>query len=153
MAIDRPPQVRPDPRVRTAGPDDEAALLPAMVAMFTEEVGVSPLAAGGGPAYRARLADLIGRGHSLLIRDGEAVAFKAELAEVSPWACQIQGVWVAPDRRGGGVGTAGMAAVVEYALSLAPTVSLYVNAHNSAARRCYQRVGFVDVGRFATLLW
>jgi predicted GNAT family acetyltransferase len=153
MALTGGPAAESDPQVRVAVAADEEVLLPAAVAMFTEEVGVSPLAAGGGPAYRARLAELVRRRHSLIRRDGDRVLFKAELAAVSPWASQVQGVWVDPEIRGQGLGTAGMAAVVEHALTVAPTVSLYVNAHNVAARRCYEAVGFAPVGRFATILW
>ena len=52
-------------------------------------------------------------------------------------------MYVAPDRRGEGLATAGMAAVVELALrEIAPVVSLYVNEHNVAARRAYERAGF-----------
>ena len=93
-------------------------LLPAAVAMFTEEVGVSPLRVDGGAGYRARVAELVRAGQSLAwIEDGE-VLFKAEIGAVSRAACQVQGVWVAPAYRGRGIGTAGTAAVVEYARSV-----------------------------------
>jgi predicted GNAT family acetyltransferase len=66
----------------------------------------------------------------------------------------VQGVWVAPAYRGRGIGTAGTAAVVEYArTSIAPVVSLYVNDYNLAARRAYERVGFREVGMFASVLF
>ena len=35
----------------------------------------------------------------------------------------------------------------------APIVSLYVNDYNEAARQSYRKVGFDDVGRFATVLF
>ena len=107
--------------------------MPAAVAMFTEEVGVSPLRVDGGAGYRARVAELVRAGQSLAwIEDGE-VLFKAEIGAVSRAACQVQGVWVAPAHRGRGIGTAGTAAVVEYArTALAPVVSLYVNGFNGA---------------------
>ena len=44
-----------------------------------------------------------------------------------------------------------MAAVVELARQTAPTVSLYVNDFNHPAVATYRRVGFVDVGEFATI--
>jgi predicted GNAT family acetyltransferase len=46
-----------------------------------------------------------------------------------------------------------MAAVVAGALrDIAPTVSLYVNDYNAPAVAAYQRVGFTQVGTFATVL-
>jgi uncharacterized protein len=80
--------------------------------------------------------------------------FKAEIGAVSRTVCQIQGVWVDPTHRGRGIGTAGTAAVVEYArTAIAPVVSLYVNDYNAAARAAYARVGFREVGHFASVLF
>ena len=154
MAIDAPPVVAAEPRVRPVRPAELETLLPAAVAMFTEEVGVSPLRVDGGVGYRARVAELVRAGHSLAwIEDGE-VLFKAEIGAVSRAACQVQGVWVAPAHRGRGIGTAGTAAVVEYArASIAPVVSLYVNDFNTAARAAYRRVGFHEVGQYASVLF
>ena len=39
-------------------PEELDILMPAAIAMFTEEVGVSPLRADGGAGYRARVSDL-----------------------------------------------------------------------------------------------
>ena len=154
MAIDRAPAVAAEPRVRPVRPAELETLMPAAVAMFTEEVGVSPLRVDGGIGYRARVAELVRAGQSLAwIEDGEVV-FKAEIGAVSRAACQVQGVWVAPAHRGRGIGTAGTAAVVEYArTSIAPVVSLYVNDFNEAARAAYRRVGFREVGRYASVLF
>lgn len=154
MAIDRAPSVAPEPRVRPVRPDQLETLLPAAVAMFTEEVGVSPLRVDGGAGYRARVSELVDAGQSLAwIEDGD-VLFKAEIGAVSRAACQVQGVWVAPAHRGRGIGTAGTAAVVEYArAALAPVVSLYVNDFNAPARASYRRVGFREVGQYASVLF
>jgi predicted GNAT family acetyltransferase len=148
------PQVLPDPRVRLVRPDEIDLLYPAAVAMYTEEVGVSPIVDGGDGAYRERVRDLVrcGRAYARFV-DGE-VAFKAELAVITRHTAQIQGVWTAPKWRGRGLATAGMAAVVVDALRrVAPTVSLYVNDYNDAARTVYQRCGFRRVGTFATILF
>ena len=101
--------------------------------MYTEEVGVSPEVGGGADLYRARVAQLVAKGWSFArIEDGRVV-FKAEVAAASPFACQVQGVYVDPSRRGEGLAAAGMAAVVRLALrDIAPVVSLYVNEHNAA---------------------
>ncbi|MER5744845.1 GNAT family N-acetyltransferase [Streptomyces sp. NPDC002225] len=146
--------ITPDPHVRRIRKDEMELLMPACVAMFTEEVGVSPLAGDGGLLYQARVAELIGAGRSFArIEDGEVV-FKAEIGAATPQACQIQGVWVAPEHRGRGLSETGMAAVLHYALAdVAPVVSLYVNDYNTPARRAYARVGFRETGAFMSVLF
>ena len=80
--------------------------------------------------------------------------FKAEIGAATGHACQVQGVWVDPALRGRGLGTAGMASVIDESLkSIAPVVSLYVNDYNVPARRAYAKVGFVDVGSFMSVLF
>jgi predicted GNAT family acetyltransferase len=122
--------------------------------MFTEEVGVSPLAADGGSMYRARVQELIE--HELAwarIEDGR-VLFKAEVGCFTEHACQVQGVWVHPSLRGLGLGTTGTAAIVDHArATVAPVVSLYVNDYNESARRAYAKVGFREIGTFASILF
>jgi predicted GNAT family acetyltransferase len=154
LEIRSDPLLASDPAVRRTSPADLGTIYPSCVAMYTEEVGVSPETGGGADMYRARVAQLIGKGWSFArIEDGE-VLFKAEVAAASPYACQIQGVYVPPHRRGEGLATAGMAAVVEVALrEIAPVVSLYVNDHNTAARRAYAAVGFEQTATFATIMF
>jgi predicted GNAT family acetyltransferase len=154
MAISGPPLVAPDPLVRKVRPEQLDVLYPASVAMFTEEVGVSPMGVDGGAGYRARVAELIGAGRAFArIEDGKVV-FKAEIGAVTPHACQVQGVWVRPESRGRGLAAAGVAAVVAEALrSVAPVVSLYVNDFNVPARSAYRRVGFAEVDTFMSVLF
>ena len=154
LEISSPPRVAPDPLVRRTTPADLEALYPACVAMYTEEVGVSPESGGGADLYRARVAQLISKGWSFARIEHGRVLFKAEVAAASPYACQVQGVYVDPERRGEGLGVSGMAAVAALALgTIAPVVSLYVNEHNTPARRAYERVGFEQTGVFATIMF
>jgi predicted GNAT family acetyltransferase len=154
MAIAGPGPIEPDPLVRMVRPAQLDIVLPSCIAMFTEEVGVSPIGIDGGAAYRARMADLIAHGRSFArIEADGTVLFKAEVGAVSPQACQIQGVWVPPQARGQGHAIRGMAAVVREALRLAPVVSLYVNDFNTPARAAYKRVGFTEVGTFMSVLF
>ncbi|MGW5925550.1 GNAT family N-acetyltransferase [Streptomyces anulatus] len=146
--------VTPDPLVRRVRKDETEVLMPACVAMFTEEVGISPLAGDGGLLYQARVAELVGTGRSFARIDDGKVVFKAEIGAATPQACQIQGVWVAPEHRGKGLSETGMAAVLRYALAdVAPVVSLYVNDYNTPARKAYRRVGFREVGAFMSVLF
>lgn len=154
LAINSDPLIDGDPGVRRVREDELDILLPACIDMFTEEVGVSPLAGGDGSLYRARVRELVLSGRAIARIDDGQVVFKAELGSVSSQACQVQGVWVRPDLRGRGLSAPGMASVVRYArATFAPIVSLYVNDYNHAARRAYERVGFDEVGTFGTVLF
>ncbi|RLL69131.1 GNAT family N-acetyltransferase [Streptomyces sp. Z26] len=156
MVTDRtaPADVTPDPAVRRVRKDEMDLVMPACVAMFTEEVGVSPLAGDGGLIYQARVAEMVGAGRSFARVEDGRVVFKAEIGAATPYACQIQGVWVAPDRRGEGLSVTGMAAVLRYALrEFSPVASLYVNDFNTAARAAYRRVGFRENGAFMSVLF
>ncbi len=154
MATSAVPDAPPDLAVRRVRMEEFDIVYPACVAMFTEEVGVSPNTGDGGVLYRARVAELIRDGRAFArIEDGRVV-FKAEIGAVTPRACQVQGVWVPPDLRGQGRSVAGMSAVVQEALrGIAPTVSLYVNDYNTRARATYRRVGFTEIGSFMSVLF
>jgi predicted GNAT family acetyltransferase len=154
LVIDTDPLVAPDPAVRVTARTDLDSLYPACVAMYTEEVGVSPELGGGSELYRTRVVQLISRGWSFARFDRGELVFKAEVACATPDAAQIQGVWVAPHRRGEGLAVAGMAAVVSLVRArISPTVSLYVNEWNAPARRAYEHVGFRETTRFATVMF
>jgi uncharacterized protein len=153
LVLDRAVPMLGDPNVQQARPAELERYLPAAVAMFTEELGISPHVAPGTAAFRARVSDLLSAGRAFASYDFRGqVTFKAEIGAVSPHTCQIQGVWVRPDLRNRGLGTAGLATVMKHARQLAPTVSLYVNDYNGAARRMYARLGMRQVATLSTVL-
>ncbi|KQT00985.1 GNAT family N-acetyltransferase [Cellulomonas sp. Leaf395] len=163
MVIEHAPLIGADPRVRRSRPEEFDTVLPACVRMFTEEVGYSPVSGPGGP-YETRVHGLIAQGRSFVRIDPPAgvagrrrsgdVVFKAELGAVAGGVAQVQGVWVAPDRRGERLSEAGMAAVVQITRGeVAPLVSLYVNSYNTRALAAYRAVGFRQVGTYATVLF
>lgn len=141
-----------DPEVRRARFDEVDKVMPAAAAMFTEEIGYPPYT-GSGQVYRQSVAALIRVGHTFVrVVDGE-VTFKADVGSVALGVAQIQGVWVAPRWRGKGLAAPAMASVVELVRAeIAPVVTLYVNDFNAPARATYARVGFTEIGSFATVL-
>ena len=154
LLCDQPPAIVADPAVRRVREDEIDLLLPASVAMFTEEVGVPPTQGDSMAAYRARVLEIIRAGHSFARIEGGRVLFKAEIGAHAGPVCQVQGVWVDPALRGHGLAAPGMAAVVEEARALGLTdVTLYVNDYNTAARATYARTGFREVDRFASVLF
>ncbi|WP_370517335.1 GNAT family N-acetyltransferase [Pseudactinotalea sp. HY160] len=156
LLIDHDPIVPPDPSVRPATMAEFDLLLPAAVAMFTEEVGYSPLGVAG--AYERRVRELIAGGRSLVRIDdgprGREVVFKADLGTLGFGVTQVQGVWIHPAYRGRSLAAPAVSAVIEYARrQIAPTVSLYVNSYNGRALATYERVGFERIGTFASVLF
>jgi predicted GNAT family acetyltransferase len=143
-----------DHDVRYSNLSDLEDLVPACIAMFTEEVGISPTINGGGNAYRNRVSELVSSRRSFVKYLGSELVFKAEIGTVGAGVAQIQGVWVNPEYRGQGISVSAMAAVVKLVLAdVAPVVSLYVNDYNEVALRTYRSVGFEQVDTFATVLF
>jgi uncharacterized protein len=147
-----PPGTQCDPRVRPARFDEVDLVLPAAAAMFTEEIGYPPYR-GSAQLYRQGIASLIRRGHTFVRVDDGEIVFKADVGSVALGVAQVQGVWVAPRWRGQGLAGPAVAAVVEQVRAeIAPVVTLYVNDFNTPARATYARVGFTEIGSFATVL-
>ncbi|HEY3693811.1 MAG TPA: GNAT family N-acetyltransferase [Pseudonocardiaceae bacterium] len=153
LVLAEQPGVPADPLVRPVRPDELESYLPAAVAMFTEEVGVDPRLPDGGAGYRARVMELIAAGRAFARFEAGEVVFKAEIGAMSATVGQIQGVWVHPDWRGHGLAAGATAAVVARLQQMGRVASLYVNAYNQPARAAYRRVGFTQVGCFATVLF
>jgi uncharacterized protein len=152
MALRTPPLCAVDPDVRRVRPDELDAYLVAAIDMFIGEVGIDPRIGDGGRGYRRRVAGLIAAGRAWARFERGQVVFKAEVGSQSPSVGQIQGVWVHPDWRGHGLGTAGTATLASAVVRSGRTASLYVNNFNTVARATYARIGFTQVGTFATVL-
>ncbi|NDB18753.1 MAG: GNAT family N-acetyltransferase, partial [Actinobacteria bacterium] len=140
-------------QVTVTAPEQFEMVMPACIAMFTEELGVSPLANGMHAPYHARVRELIEQGRSYSLIERGEVVFKAEVGAAALGVAQLQGVWVAPDHRGQGHGVAGVAAVTTALLAGGyRAVTLYANEFNARALHVYEQVGFVKHDTFATVL-
>ena len=138
------PAVAPDPLVRRTTQDEVDALYPACVAMYTEEVGISPESAAAATSTAPGSQQLIAPGWSFArIEDGRVV-FKAEVAlrlaarlpdpgrVRRPGPARARG-WPRPAWR----------PWCETALrEIAPVVSLYVNEPTAGPRGPTRRAGF-----------
>jgi hypothetical protein len=152
MALNSMPTCAIDPGVRQVRSDELDTYLVAAIDMFIGEVGVDPRLGDGGRGYRRRVANLIAAGRAWARFEHGEVVFKAEVGSQSPAVGQIQGVWVHPEWRGQGLGTAGTGTLAAVIVGTGRIASLYVNNFNTVARATYARIGFVEVGTFATVL-
>lgn len=153
MVVDRSRlAVLPPAPLRATSRKDVDALALAAAMMHGEEMG-GDSAPPDRTAWRARMSQLVDRGWSWAWIERGDLVFKAELSAWTPEVVQVQGVFTAPQRRGRGIATAGMAALCSMLLETVPLVSLYVNGFNEAALRVYRRVGFEHHGDFATVMY
>lgn len=142
-----------DERVRRARLDEVDIVLPAAEHMFTQEIGYRPYTGNAG-LYRDSIWRLIRAGRTYVVVEDGRVVFKADVGSVALDACQVQGVWIAPDLRGRGLAAGYMASVIEQAMTdHAPFVTLYVNDFNAPALATYARIGMDQIGTFATILF
>ena len=132
--------------------DELDAYLVAAIDMFIGEVGIDPRLGDGGRGYRRRVAGLIAAAEHGPGSNAAKWCSKPKSVRNRPSVGQIQGVWVHPDRRGRGYGVAGTAALAAAVVRSGRTASLYVNGFNTVARATYARIGFTQVGTFATVL-
>lgn len=140
------------PGVRPAALGEFDLVLPAAAAMYREELGADPFEVGGGVPFRRRVARALARGRTWVWVDRGEVVFKADVSAESTRVAQLQGIWVRPERRGTGVGTAGTAAVCAALRRRGLTPSLVVNETNVAAVRAYRRAGFTVAVAYTTVL-
>ena len=152
MALSKTPTCRIDTAVRRVRGEELDAYLVAAIDMFIGEVGIDPRLGDGGRGYRRRVAGLIAAGRAWARFERGEVVFKAEVGSQSPAVGQIQGVWVHPEHRGRGLGAAGTAALAAAVAGIGRIANLYENIFNTVARAAYARVGFDEVGTFATVL-
>lgn len=145
------PKISGNPDVRPATMNDLAEVIDVGIQMFTAEVGEKP----DFIDYQARTIELIGAGRTLIAKDknSQEIIFKSDIGAIGGGAYQIHGVWVAPSERGKGLGSAGVATLVEYGQRFAPIATLYVNDFNHAARASYHKVGFEKVAEVATIFF
>ena len=148
------PATVPRAPVRPITMEEFDSYFDAAVAMYTEEVGVDPLAGGGRAGYRAHCQSLVhtGRAWGIVTDDGRVV-FKADVGVSCGGVAQVQGVWLAPHLRGQGLAAPAMGSATRLILESHDVVSLYVNDFNTRAVKTYLRTGFTIAGEFATVLY
>ncbi|MDI9627275.1 MAG: GNAT family N-acetyltransferase [Acidobacteriota bacterium] len=156
MVTDTDPGIEGDPAIQRIGLADYEPYLDAAIAMYTEEVGVTPL--DGSGSYQRYVRMLIQMGHAMgalqrVRGQASRVWFKSDIGSAWSGCCQVQGVWISPELRGRRLSIPAMAQVVRLCRQRYPVVSLYVNDYNTRARRLYQGLGFRTVGELATVLY
>lgn len=155
MVTTAEPRACPDPRVRRVTSDEHEEFAQAMIEAFVEDLGVLPFPSGGRDGYVAALLSMVNGGRAFLARDDSGrIVFLAYVPIVREGICEIRGIWIPADLRGRAECASALSTVVALCReSLAHTVTLVVSRSNLPAYHCYERVGFVERGSFATVLF
>jgi GNAT superfamily N-acetyltransferase len=135
-------------RIRPVTAADRDPIKRMVRALYAEDPSPHSPSDGGVERTLAVLADPA-RGNALVVDDGSGTPFGyAFLTRL--WSNELGGdivfideIWVAPERRGQGIGTA----VIEHAMSAmrergAVAFELEVTPDNARARKLYERLGF-----------
>ena len=136
---------------RRARIDEWTAVADNSSAMIAIELDYDPLRSS--PEFTSNVRAMINRGLWWVGESYSRLCFFCNVGPWSPQTAQLQGIWTPPELRGKGLATAALGAICDRLLELSPTLSLYVNDFNEKAVALYERVGFVTVSEFQTLLF
>lgn len=133
---------RPGIELRPAGPEDLDVLVEASAEMAREEAGDDPQARNPS-LFKSRIKKRIERGRDFVHTTSEGLAFKSNVAALSPFGGQVEGIFVPPPQRHRGLGLQGTSWVTQWILDRSPRACLLVNEDNESAKKIYQRLGYV----------
>ncbi len=145
------PFVTRDGDVARATRDELDEIWPESAIMTAGELGGEP--SRYSYEFRNRTGRIIDAGWWWRYRVGGRLAFMCNVGSATARTAQIQGVWTPLGMRGSGHATVGLATICARLLDEHPTLTLYVNDFNVGAIALYERVGFVRVGEFQTILF
>ena len=149
--LDRSPEPG-ETGLRPATEDDLELLIPACAAAHLEEIGIDPLERDP-ESFRWRTRMQIEDGRSWLWTDNGTILFKAEASAWTPYAVQLQQVWVDPAVRNRGYAQRGMRDLCRLLLERLPVVCLFVRAENAPAIRVYEATGMRRTISYRSLIF
>ncbi|HEX7318368.1 MAG TPA: GNAT family N-acetyltransferase [Pyrinomonadaceae bacterium] len=136
--------------LRLATAEDIEPILPVHARLVEDESGVNPLETD--PAgFRERCLKRIERGRTWVVTEGGRLLFKAEVQAETPETTYLEGVHVAPERRGGGYGLRCLSQLTRTLLRRSDSICLLVNELNTPARAFYRKAGYRQRGVYDTI--
>jgi predicted GNAT family acetyltransferase len=136
--------------LRRATLRDLEMLLPVHAQLAFEDSGVNPMEKDPN-GFRLRCARRIEQGRVwVLIEDGRLI-FKADVMSDTPEVIYLEGIYVAPEDRGSGIGRRCLSQLTRNLLVRTKTVSLLVNEENQAASEFYLKAGFRQRANYDTI--
>lgn len=132
---------KPVQGLRRATLRDLELLLPIQAEMAFNESGVNPLEKDPN-GFRLRCARRIEQGRVWVLFENGRLQFKADIMSDTPEVIYLEGVYVAPEERGHGLGRRCLSQLTRNLLARTKVVSLLVNEQNEGASEFYSKAGF-----------
>ena len=101
--------------------------------------------------FLKRVARRIEQGRVFVKFDGDKMAFKADIIAETDQTIYLEGVYVAPEFRGRGIGSACLADLTIRLLDRVENVCMLSNVDFSAAHKSYFKAGYKATGDCTTL--
>jgi predicted GNAT family acetyltransferase len=136
--------------VRTARPKEIAQIAEAQAEIAFMESGVDPMLRDPN-GFLARVARRIEQGRVFVVFEDGHLVFKADIIAESDGIIYLEGIYVAPELRGRGVGSSCLSKLNLMLLERAETVCMLSNVNQPGAHRSFQKAGFRTTGRCTTL--
>lgn len=132
---------KPVQGLRRATLRDLEMLLPVHAAMTCEETGVNPLEKDPS-GFRLRVGRRIEQGRVWILMKDDRLIFKADVVSDTPEVIYMEGIYVAPQDRGQGIGRRCLSQLTRNLLARTKLVSLLVKEDNEGASEFYLKSGF-----------
>lgn len=132
---------KPVQGLRRATLRDLELLLPVHAGMAFNESGVNPMETDAN-GFRLRLARRIEQGRVWVLFENGRLIFKADIMSETPEVVYLEGIYVAPEERGQGIGLRCLSQLTRNLLARVKAVSLLVNEQNQTASSFYLQAGF-----------
>jgi ribosomal protein S18 acetylase RimI-like enzyme len=127
--------------LRLATHEDLPLIMPAQARMVEDESGLDPRLSDP-EGFQRRCARRIEHGRTWALTEGGRLVFKAEIQAEAGGVVYLEGVYVAPEERGRGVGLRCLSHLTRELLRRADSVCLLVNERNEPAHAFYRKAGF-----------
>lgn len=136
--------------IRLARLDEIESIAQAHAEVAFIETGRDPMTTDR-KGFLERVARRIELGRTFVVFDGEKLVFKADIVAEADGIIYLEGIYVAPDLRGRGIGSRCLAKLNLMLLERADGLCLLSNERFTGARKSFERAGYRVTGRCTTL--
>jgi predicted GNAT family acetyltransferase len=136
--------------LRLATLEDLPLVAPVQALMAEEESGINPMTSDP-EGFMKRCARRISKNRVWVITEGDRLIFKTDVQAQTPEVIYLEGIYVAPDRRGTGLGRRCFTEVCRTLLDDTRSICLLVNEENERVHSFYRMCGFKCVSNYDTI--